>query len=176
VRLFLTGFNFVTARSDLTDSAILLCSCRFLLSRRLGTRRALCLAMLNKSENTDCENGTNLVTIEARNFRAEVLESKLPVLVEFWTSWSRACEVSNLVLQELSREWMGKIRIVKVNADDSLDLSLWYEIQSIPTLIYFAGGKPQFRIVGTATKDAILERLKSLSISAAKPQHNEEIK
>jgi len=52
---------------------------------------------------------------------------------------------------------------VKINADDSLELSLAYEIQSIPTLIYFVDGKPRFRIVGTASKEAILAKLKALS-------------
>ena len=51
------------------------------------------------------------------------------------------------------------MKVVKVNADDSLDLSLWYEIQSVPTLIYFVEGKPCLRIVGTASKEAILNLL-----------------
>ena len=101
--------------------------------------------------------------IPAANFRAEVLESRQPVLVEFWTSWSRPCQVFDSVLQEVARDWAGKIKVVKVNADDSLDLSLSYEIQSIPTLIYFIGGKPCVRIVGTATREAILEKLQAFS-------------
>ena len=65
------------------------------------------------------------------------------------------------VLQELARDWAGKVKVVKVNADDSLDLSLLYEIQSIPTLIYFVEGKPCVRIIGTASKEAILDMLKA---------------
>jgi thioredoxin-like negative regulator of GroEL len=53
--------------------------------------------------------------------------------------------------------------VVKVNADDSLDLSLWYDIQSVPTLIFFVAGNPCLRIVGTATKEAILAKLKPFS-------------
>jgi thioredoxin 1 len=64
------------------------------------------------------------------------------------------------VLQELAIAWADKIKVVKVNADDSLDLSLWYDIQSVPTLLYFVDGNPCVRIVGTATKEAILGKLK----------------
>jgi len=102
--------------------------------------------------------------IAEANFGAEVLQSKLPVLVEFWTPWSRPCQVLESILQELASSWAGKARVVKVNADDSLDLSLWYDIQSIPTLIYFVAGKPCLRIVGTASKEAILGKLRPFGV------------
>lgn len=117
--------------------------------------------MSNETENTNTENGPRPVTIAPLNFKAEVLESELPVLVEFWTGWSQPCRVLDSVLQEVARDLAGKIKVVKVNADDSLELSLWYEIQSIPTLIYFIEGRPRFRIVGTASKEAILAKLKT---------------
>ena len=103
------------------------------------------------------------VVIPAAKFRSEVLESKQPVLVVFWTPWSRPCQVFDSVLQEVARDWVGKIKVVKVNADEHLDLSLSYEIQSVPTLICFIGGRPCVRIVGTASKEAILEKLKAFS-------------
>ena len=96
-------------------------------------------------------------------FKAEVLESTQPVLVEFWAPWSRPCQVFDSVLQELASACAGKVKVAKVNADDSLDLSLWYEIQSVPTLLYFVQGKPCVRIVGTATKEAILAKLQPFS-------------
>jgi len=118
--------------------------------------------MLNKTENINTQNGA-LPVISAVDFGAEVLESKQPVLVEFWAPWSRACQVFDSVLQELASSCAGKVKLLKVNADDSLDLSLWYEIQSVPTLLYFVRGNPCLRIVGTATKEAILTKLKPLS-------------
>ncbi len=98
-------------------------------------------------------------TITEATFKAEVLKSEQPVLVVFGTPWSRPCQVLDPILQELARDWAGKVKVVKVNADDSLDLSLWHEIQSVPTLIYFVDGKPRLRIVGTASKEAILNLL-----------------
>jgi len=118
--------------------------------------------MLEKLENMNTQSGT-LLAITAEDFKAEVLDSKQPVLVEFWAPWSRPCQVFDSVLQELTSACAGKLKVVKVNADDSLDLSLWYDIQSIPTLLYFVRGTPCLRIVGTATKEAILTKLKPFS-------------
>jgi thioredoxin 1 len=100
-------------------------------------------------------------TITEAAFEAEVLKSKPPVLVVFGTPWSRPCQVLDPILQELARDWAGKVKVLKVNADDSLGLSLCYDIQSVPTLLYFVEGKLRVQIVGTATKDAILAKLKA---------------
>jgi thioredoxin 1 len=105
-------------------------------------------------------NGEVPVITGSLAFQAQVLDSDKPVLVEFWTAWSKPCKVLDPVLVELARELAGKIKVVKVNADDNLDLSLSYDIQSIPTLVYFVRGNPCLRIIGTASKSAILANLK----------------
>jgi thioredoxin-like negative regulator of GroEL len=87
------------------------------------------------------------------------------VLVAFETPWSRACKVQYPILQELARDWAGKTKVVMVNADDSLDLSLRYDIQSIPTVVCFIEGEQRFRIVGTATKDAIFGKLRAIGLA-----------
>lgn len=120
--------------------------------------------MYNKTENLNLENGT-VPEITSAQFVTEVLTSRQPVLVEFWASWSRACQVLHSVLQKLAPACAGKIKVVKANADDCLDLSLVYDIQSVPTLLCFVEGNPSWRIVGTATKDAILARLRSFGIT-----------
>ena len=104
-------------------------------------------------------------TITEATFEAEVLKSKQPVLVVFGTPWSRPCEALDPILQGLALDWAGKVKVLKVNADDSLDPSLCYDIQSIPTLLYFVEGKVRVQIVGTATKDAILAKLKASSFA-----------
>ncbi len=115
--------------------------------------------MLNQTENMNSQQSAGPVVAPPADFRAEVLESKQPVLVEFRAPWSRACQVFDAVLQELAVSCAGKIKIYRVNADDSLDLSLWYDIQSVPTLLYFVDGEIRVRIVGTASKEAILGKL-----------------
>ena len=119
------------------------------------------LLMLNKTEKLNVQSEA-LPEIKSEDFAAEVLSSKQPVLVEFWTPWSRPCQVLDSVLQKLATECIGKIRLLKVNADDCLDLSLVYDIQSVPTLLCFVEGNPSWRIVGTATSDAIKAKLNGL--------------
>ncbi len=95
------------------------------------------------------------------DFEAEVLKAKQPVLVAFLTHWSHPCQILGSVLEEVATACSGSVKVVKVNADDNPDLSLWYEVQSIPTLLYFTDGKPRTRIVGTASKEAILAKLQA---------------
>jgi len=115
--------------------------------------------MVNESKNPKTQDEALPTVVAAEEFRAEVLDSKQPVLVEFWAPWSRPCQIADSVLRELADSCAGRIKVVKVNADDCLDLSLWYDIQSLPTLLCFVEGTPCLRIVGTASKQAILAKL-----------------
>jgi thioredoxin 1 len=107
------------------------------------------------------ENNSKPVQIDNGNFDSEVLQAKQPVLVAFLTVWSRPCAILAPVLDEIASERAGKLKVVRVNADTNLDLSLWYDVQSIPTLIYFVSGNVRAKIIGTATKEAILSKLES---------------
>jgi thioredoxin 1 len=120
---------------------------------------------------TNLKNAAAIEVNEA-DFQAQVLECRQPVLVEFWAPWSRPCHVLHLVLNEVAATCAGKAKVVRVNADDSLDLSLCYDIQSVPTLLYFVGGIPLFRIVGTATKAAILAKLETIGGPAPSARRN----
>ena len=155
-------FNFLTASETGLALRYILSSSVLRFCRPLGTGYAYSLIMLNTTENMNAQNGP-LPAIPAVDFKAEVLDSKQPALVEFWTPWSRPCQILESVLQELARELAGRIKVVKVNADDSFELSLWYDIQSVPTLIYFVRGNPALRIVGTASKEAVLAKLQPFS-------------
>jgi thioredoxin 1 len=122
--------------------------------------------MLNKNEKTNIREGeAPTALLGEANFEAEVLRSKQPVLVALWAPWSRPCQVLVPILQELASALAGKARVIRVNADESLGLSLLYDIQSIPTLLYFVEGTPRLRIVGTATKQAILAKLRPLGVT-----------
>ena len=104
-------------------------------------------------------------TVEAgeANFESEVLRSKQPVIVAFWAPWSRPCQVLRPVLDEVTAACAGSVKVVRVNADDNPGLGVGYQIQSIPTLLYFVDGNERARIVGTASKEAILSKLKTTS-------------
>ena len=116
--------------------------------------------VMNEDENSKSQYKPSVVAITGADFNAEVLESKQPVLVGFWSPWSQPCQVLDTVLQDVARDLGGKVKVVKVNADDSIDLSLCFDIQSVPTLLCFVNGKPWLRILGTASKEAILAKLK----------------
>ena len=102
-----------------------------------------------------------VVEVGKANFQSEVLRSQRPVLVVFWAPWSPACREAEPALNEVKRELAGGIRLLRINADENPHLSLWYGIQSLPTLLYFVGGAVHARIVGTAGKEAILAELQS---------------
>lgn len=118
----------------------------------------------NKVEITNANlDSARIAEIGAGNFELEVLQAGQPVLVEFAAAWSRPCRVLDAVLAEVATACAGKVKVVRVNADDHPDLSLVYDIQSIPTLLYFVAGKLRAKVVGTASKEAVLARLKTVS-------------
>lgn len=106
------------------------------------------------------------VEIGEANFESEVLKSKQPVLVAFSAPWSQPCRIIKSVLDEVATACAGRVRFLKVNVDDHPDLGIWYDIQSIPTLLCFVSGKVCVRIVGTASKEAILSKLEPFLPSA----------
>jgi len=102
-----------------------------------------------------------IAEVNQDTFEREVLRSTVPTLVAFGASWSKPCGILKSVLSEVVKDCEGKARVVRVNVDDNPDLGLWYGIESIPTLLWFIGGKVHARIVGTATKAAILAKLET---------------
>lgn len=106
---------------------------------------------------------SNYLEIDGANFDSAVLKSRLPVLVAFATQWSRPCQILEPVLDEIAASCKEKLKVVRINADENPDLGLWYGIHAVPTLLYFVAGNVQCKIVGTATKAAILSRLEPLA-------------
>jgi thioredoxin 1 len=106
---------------------------------------------------------TQIIEIGEMNFEVEVLQSEQPVLVAFFAPWSRACQRVRPVLDEVAKACAGSVKVIKVNADNNPDLGLWYEIQSIPTLLYFVGGSLRGKVIGTVTKEAVFSQLQMIS-------------
>ena len=88
------------------------------------------------------------------NFEQEVLKSDLPTLVDFWAPWCGPCQMMGPILEEAAAEWEGKIRVCKLNVDESMQVARNYQVQSIPTMILFDKGEPAKKIIGARPKKA----------------------
>ena len=104
----------------------------------------------------------DIVNIEDKQFKKEVLEAAQPVLVDFWATWCAPCRAIAPVLEELSGTYKGKVKFAKVNIDDNQQTPQQYGVRSIPTLLLFKGGKVVEQIVGAVPKAKLDEALKKL--------------
>lgn len=95
------------------------------------------------------------------NFKSEVLESNVPVLVDFWAPWCGPCRKIAPLIDELAGEYQGVVKIGKVNVDDNQSSAMEYGIEAIPTILIFQGGQPVQRFQGIPTKAKIQEALDS---------------
>lgn len=98
------------------------------------------------------------VNINDGSFHQEVLKSQVPVLVEFGAVWCGPCRQMEPVLEQLANEWKGKIRLAKVDVDESVQTVLQFQVMSVPTLILFVGGEARQRVSGKQPRDRLVEK------------------
>ncbi len=100
-----------------------------------------------------------VMEISSDSFEEDVLESDLPVLVDFWAEWCAPCRMMAPVLEEIGQEMADKLKVVKLNVDENQDTAQQYGIRSIPTLVLFKDGEEAERLVGFMAKEQIVEKL-----------------
>jgi|TARA_B100001029_G_C15063831_1_gene461386 thioredoxin 1 len=105
---------------------------------------------------------SNVVEINDIDFDKEVIESEVPVLVDFWAPWCGPCKALAPTLDEISKDNEGKIKIVKINVDDNKEIAVKFGIQSIPTMLIFIKGELKEQIVGSLPKNQIEKTLMDL--------------
>jgi len=93
-------------------------------------------------------------------FDAEVLKPDIPVLVDFWAEWCGPCQTIAPSLEAIAAEYVGRLKVVKLDVDANNQTAIAYGVQSIPTLLLFKNGQVVERIVGAVPKERILERLR----------------
>lgn len=95
------------------------------------------------------------VTVTDANFDTEVVKSNMPVLVDFWAVWCGPCRFQDPILEEIGKEYEGKVKIAKLNVDDNPQTAGKFGVMSIPTLMLFSGGKVVKTMIGVQSKETL---------------------
>jgi thioredoxin 1 len=99
---------------------------------------------------------SGLLHVNDKNFVDEVLNAQLPVLVDFWATWCGPCRSISPIIEELAKEFTGRIKVTKLNVDENPATPSQYGVRGIPTLILFKGGKILDQIVGSVPKARLI--------------------
>ena len=108
----------------------------------------------------------SIVHTSDATFDKDVLKSDKPVLLDFWAEWCGPCKMLAPVLDEIAVEQTGRVKVAKVDVDSNAALAARFGIQSIPTLLYFAGGEVRDKTIGAVNKRAIVSKLEKLAVPA----------
>ncbi|HSL87874.1 MAG TPA: thioredoxin [Ignavibacteriaceae bacterium] len=102
------------------------------------------------------------LTITDQNFEQEVINSDIPVLLDFWAVWCGPCKIIAPVVEQLAEEYDGKLKVGKLDVDNNQETSIKYGVRSIPTLLIFKGGQVKETIIGAVPKQQIVQKLSAL--------------
>ena len=101
---------------------------------------------------------SKVIEISEENFESEVLKSELPVLVDFWAPWCGPCRMMGPIVDEIAEENL-ELKVCKVNVDEASELAIKYDVEIIPTLIYFKNGQVRATMIGLRTKQDIMNEI-----------------
>ncbi|MFQ5798400.1 MAG: thioredoxin [Bacteroidota bacterium] len=107
------------------------------------------------------------IIITDANFEQEVLQSNLPVLIDFWADWCAPCKMVAPIVEELAKDYEGKLKVGKLDVDANPKVSMKYGIRSIPTLLVFRSGHVVEQIIGAVPKHHLVDKVSSHVESAA---------
>ncbi len=105
--------------------------------------------------------GKNVLTITEENFEQEVLNSEVPVLIDFWAAWCAPCRMIAPTIDDLAVEMTGKIKVGKVNVDEQPNLASAFRVMSIPTIAMTKGNDVIMQSIGVKSKDALKQEIEA---------------
>ena len=109
--------------------------------------------------------GLGVIEVNDANFEQEVLKSDVPVLVDFWAVWCGPCKAIAPIIDSVAASFAGKIKVAKMNVDQSTQVPMRYRVQAIPTLIFFKDGKPVDQLLGYNPQQVIEEKVQRVVAS-----------
>ncbi len=105
---------------------------------------------------------TKYVVVDDTNFEAEVTRSEVPVLVDFWAPWCGPCRMIAPAIEQLAAEYEGRVKVAKLNVDEAPKTASQFDVRSIPTILFFKGGKVEDLVVGATAKRVLSGKLDQL--------------
>jgi thioredoxin 1 len=104
-----------------------------------------------------------VITVTDGNFKQKVLESREPVIVDFWAPWCRPCHMVAPVTAKLAKEYKGRVKFCKVNVDENREVVRKYQVMSIPSLLFFKGGQPVDQIIGAVSESELQSKVEGFT-------------
>lgn len=104
----------------------------------------------------------NVIEITDSTFKSEIRKSDLPAIVDFWAEWCMPCKVMSPVIDEIAKEFEGKIKIGKINVDENTQTATDLTVMNIPTLVFFKSGEEAGRVTGVVQKKDLLKKITEL--------------
>ena len=102
------------------------------------------------------------IEITETNFKQEVLDSSIPVLIDFWATWCMPCQMIAPVVETISQEYTGKLKVGKIDVDKQGELAAKYSVMSIPALLIFKNGQVVDSVIGAVPKEYLVDRIKKI--------------
>ncbi|MFN3421759.1 MAG: thioredoxin [Armatimonadota bacterium] len=103
-----------------------------------------------------------VLVADKENFEKEVLQSEIPVMVDFWAAWCVPCRMIAPIVERLAEKYAGRLKVAKLDVDSNQELAIRYQVMSIPTLLFFKNGQVVDRIIGAVGEQEIVRRIETL--------------